>query len=382
MSATARPAAETPDVAGLAHVGTVSFLAGRITPVGAFWVSLAGGVALARIGSRVGARGGYGASLAVMTETVAVMGPARISGPVTQALSAPLLGAMAARGRGTAALLAACFAIRLAHYAVLTAFFIAVIVGGIDAYVDSYDRVVELTGGLLPSGATAALVLGLLSNLAGAVVFSAVQVAVYRRALADAAPVDGAAERIPSVVAAPARSARRLVALVWVVVAAWCVMLATPAWPVLAVVTAGVAAGTAAARGEGRRSMRLGAGLGVALALGALGPGVLGAVPFDDAARRAVRALLLVASAAVVQGIAGPDGVRRLAAGALHALRRAPGAREAAALAPGLRADRRVIPASLELVARVREAAPSPRALTAAVLTWVDDEARRGPGAR
>lgn len=375
---TTPPHPTPPSVEGLAHVGTVSFLAGRITPVGAFWVSLAGGIALARIGARTGARGGYGASLAVMTETVAVMGPARISGPVTQALSAPLLGSMHARGRGLSALLATCLAIRLTHYAVLTAFLLVVVVGGVDAYVDSYDRIVELTGGLLPSGTTAAVALALVSNLAAAVLFSAVQVVVYRRALAeeDDTPRSTAARG-----EAPAhRSRRPVVALVWAVVACWILMLALPTWPVLAAVAAAVVGGTVAAGRSRRRAMQVGAGLGLALALGALGPGILGAVPFDDAVRRAVRALLLVTSASLVQAIAGADGVRHLASGALYALRRVPTTREAAALAPVLRADRRVVPASLELVERVREAAPAPRTLAAAVVAWVDHESRLGPG--
>ena len=42
-------------------------------------------------------REGYGASLAA-PETVAIMGPARFGVPFTQAVSAPMLGAMEARG--------------------------------------------------------------------------------------------------------------------------------------------------------------------------------------------------------------------------------------------------------------------------------------------
>lgn len=364
-------------VEGLAHVGTVSFLAGRVAPVGAFWVSLAGGIALARIGARTGARGGYGAALAVMTETVAVMGPARISGPVTQALSAPLLGAMHARGRGRSALVAACLAIRTVHYAVLTAVFLAVVVGGIDAYVDSYDRAVELTGGVLPTGTAAALGLSVLSQLVGAVAFSLIQVSVYQRALAD----EDGIPRTAAVHGAPSarRSDRRVVVLAWAVAAAWVLMLAAPSWPVLATVAAATAGGSAAAGRSGRPALKLGAILGATLAVGAVGPGLLGAVELDEACRRAVRALLLVTSASLVQALVGPEGVRRLAAGALRTLRALPAVGEAAALAPGLRADRRVVPAARELVARAREASPSPRALSAAVIAWVDDEAHRGP---
>jgi len=285
---------------------------------------------------------------------------------------------MHARGRGAWALFATCLAIRLTHYAVLTAFFLLVVVGGVDAYVDSYDRIVELTGGLLPTGTAAALGLALASNLGGAVLFTAVQVVVYRSALAqeEGTPRTTAARGI-----APTHGSRRsVVALVWAVVACWCLMLALPTWPVLAAVGVAVLGGTVAAGRSRRRAMQVGAGLGLALALGALGPGLLGAVEFDDAARRAVRALLLVTSASLVQAVAGAEGVRRLASGALYALRRLPSTREAAALAPVLRADRRVVPASLELVERVREVAPSPAKLAAAVVAWVDDEARRGPG--
>ena len=45
-------------------------------------------------------RAGYAGSAAAVLETVAIMGPLRINNPLTQALSAPLLGAMQARGHG------------------------------------------------------------------------------------------------------------------------------------------------------------------------------------------------------------------------------------------------------------------------------------------
>ena len=80
--------------AGPAHVATVSFLASRAVPGGGFVVALAGGAALARVGARHGARTGFGASIAAMLETVAIMGPARFGVPLTQAVSAPLLGAI------------------------------------------------------------------------------------------------------------------------------------------------------------------------------------------------------------------------------------------------------------------------------------------------
>src|SRR4051794_18472456 len=157
MTADAR---ETPgdsgEHAGLAHVATASFLASRVAPSGGFAIALAGGVALARAAQTAGARVGYGASLAAMAQTVAVMGPARIGIPLTQALSAPMLGRLHARGTGVRSQFAACAAIRLVHELVGTAFYIWIILGGLDVYAGTYDA---LAGRLpfLGSGQTAAL---------------------------------------------------------------------------------------------------------------------------------------------------------------------------------------------------------------------------------
>src|SRR3954467_1000589 len=141
----------SPTSTGLAHVATVSFLAARAAPSLQFWIALAGGIALARTAALKGLRTGYGASGAAMLQTVAVMGPARVNGPLTQALTAPLLGALHRRGTSLPAQVAACFTIRLAHYTVLTAALVWIILGGVDAYVGSYDA---LTGwlGVLPEG--------------------------------------------------------------------------------------------------------------------------------------------------------------------------------------------------------------------------------------
>ena len=65
---------------GPAHVAVVSFLAARAAPSGGFWIALAGGVALARVAERRGARLGFGASIAAMLETVAIIGPAMSGG--------------------------------------------------------------------------------------------------------------------------------------------------------------------------------------------------------------------------------------------------------------------------------------------------------------
>ena len=85
------------------------------------------------------------------------MGPARVNGPLTQALTAPLLGALHRRGTRVPLQIVACFAIRLTHYVVLTAALVWIVLGGLDAYAGSYDT---LTGwlGILPEGERGALI--------------------------------------------------------------------------------------------------------------------------------------------------------------------------------------------------------------------------------
>src|SRR5215213_5510295 len=171
-----------PTTTGLAHVATVSFLAARAAPSAQFWIALAGGIALARAAALRGVRAGYGASAAAMLQTVAVMGPARVNGPLTQALTAPMLGALHRRGAGVPAQVAACFAIRLAHYVVITAALVWIVLGGLDAYAGSYDT---LTGwlGIFPEGERGALIVTAVLNVSLAIFYSVTQVIVYRWAL-------------------------------------------------------------------------------------------------------------------------------------------------------------------------------------------------------
>src|SRR5205085_11453075 len=145
-------------LAGLGHVATVSFLASRASPTAGFWIALAGGVALARAGAVRGARWGYGVSVGAMLETVAIMGPARFGVPLTQALTAPLLGVLNARGTSTLRQVLACAAIRIVQNALFVAFFIFVLAGGLDAYAASYDVVIRRVP-FLPQRTERALVL-------------------------------------------------------------------------------------------------------------------------------------------------------------------------------------------------------------------------------
>ena len=102
----------------LTHVATVTFLASRAAPSLQFFLALGGGMGLARVAHDDGGRRGYGAALAAMLQTVAVMGPARINAPITQAITAPAMGALQARGARPVTEWLACLALRLVHYAV------------------------------------------------------------------------------------------------------------------------------------------------------------------------------------------------------------------------------------------------------------------------
>src|SRR5918994_237806 len=171
----------TPAPAGPAHVAVVSFLAARAAPTGGFWIALAGGVALARLAERRGALLGFGASAAAMLETVAIIGPARLGIPLTQAATAPLLGRLEARGWRPLPQILACAAIRLLHNAATTAFFIWVVTGGLDAYAGTYDAISRRLG--IEVGTADALALTLLGLVAWAAFACTVQVLVYRRGL-------------------------------------------------------------------------------------------------------------------------------------------------------------------------------------------------------
>src|SRR4051812_4209384 len=184
------------EAAGLAHVATVSFLASRASPVAGFWIALSGGVALARAAQRDGARLGYGASLAATLQTIALIGPVRFNVPLTQALSAPLIGALEARETRVRWQVLACSAVRLAHLTIIGAFALFVLTGGLDVYTDTYESLTGWT--FLPQGQTAAIVLTVVALVFWTVFASTVQVPIYRRALVrwPTAPV-GEGERAP-----------------------------------------------------------------------------------------------------------------------------------------------------------------------------------------
>ena len=191
-----------------------------------------------------------------MLQTVAVMGPARINAPLTQAITAPMMGRLQARGARPLTEFLACLALRLVHYAVLLAAFIFVILGGLDEFTGSYET---LTGwlGIVPQGPAAALAVTAAGQLLWAIFFSTIQVAAYRRALGSWPPetrrpaAAGTAEPSDAVERGSGRFDPR--AIVLAALLATALLLASTSWPLLLGVTAWLVAGLAAVPARPRR---------------------------------------------------------------------------------------------------------------------------------
>jgi hypothetical protein len=377
--ASARPPSAPREAVGPAHVGVVSFLAARAAPTGGFWIALAGGVALARVAERRGARLGFGASAAAMLETVAIIGPARFGVPLTQALSAPILGRLHARGAGFWPRLAACALVRLLHNAATTAFFIWVIAGGLDAYAGTYDAIGRRVG--LEVGTADALALTAVSLLAWAAFASTVQVLVYRRGLREWGGGEISRQATEKSSTPPAssgaRSGRfdpRAVALSAAVTFA--LLLASTEWVFLAAVAAWLAAAWALSRPD-PEPLRAGLAFAAILAIGAFLFALGGGLGLDAALRRALRAALLVLAATWLRAAAGSAGLREVSRRALGRLRRIPSATEAASVLDGIASEGRLAEAARGLGARLSDAPKRPRELVDAVLQWVIRESSR-----
>ena len=376
---------------GPAHVAVVSFLAARAAPTGGFWIALAGGVALARVAQRLGARLGFGASAAAMLETVAIIGPARVGVPLTQAVSAPILGRLHARGVGFWPQLVACATVRLLHNAATTAFFIWVITGGLDAYAGTYDALGRRIG--IEVGTADALALTLAGLLAWAAFASTVQVLVYRRGLRAWEEPEllhrEEPEQLHREEPEPSRWQKNVAfsatnfchpgrfdprAVAGAALIAFVLLLLSTAWVVLSAVAAWLALAWLLARAE---SDPVPAGLVFAALLGttafvfALG----GGLGLDTALRRAARAALLVLVATWLRAAARASGLREVSRRVLGRLRRIPSAPEAAEVLDAIASEGRLAAAARSLAARLSKTPMRPVPLLDAVLAWVVREA-------
>lgn len=360
------------EVAGPAHVATVSFLASRAVPSGGFFVALAGGTALARVAQRRGGREGYGASVAAMLETVAIMGPARFSIPFTQAVTAPLLGRLEARSVSPVLQALACAMLRVLLNAIGVAFFIW-IVGGLETYAGSYDAIAERFGFNVTERATVYVTLAGLF-LWGAFA-STVQVFVYRRGLRGWPEPTGEAPEPP--VRSGSHDGRfdpRVVALAAAV--AFGLLVASTEWLVLGVVAGWVGAAWALSRPD-HSAVGTGLVLAAVLALGALVFTLTGGLGVDLALRRAARAGMLVLVATWLRAACGADGLREVFRRVLGRVRALPAAPEAARILDGIGSEGRLMAAGRSLADSVEGVRAHPIPFIDAVLGWVASEAAR-----
>jgi hypothetical protein len=370
---------------GLAHVATVSFLASRAAPSLQFFFALGGGIALARASMRSGARVGHGVSLAAMLQTVAVMGPARINAPLTQAITAPMMGRLQARGAPWWVEFLCCLALRLVHYAVLLAAFIYVILGGIDEFTASYGT---LTGwlGIVPQGPEAAVAVTAAGQVLWAMAFSGMQVAAYRRALGAWPEVEssGGGERqaLRGVGSAERGSARfdpRAIVLCALVASA--LLLASTSWPLLLAVSVWLVPAWFLSEPD-RDAVPLGLALAGLLAFAALTGGLLSGAGIELTLQRVLRAVLLVAVATWMRAAAGPGGLREVFRRVLRRLRWVPAIPEAIEILAGLDPGPRLVAAGRAAASRFADVNLRPVELCDTVTAWVAVEsAAYVPGA-
>jgi hypothetical protein len=367
---------------GPAHVATVSFLAARAAPTAGFWIALAGGVALARVAERRGPRQGFGASLAAMLETVAIMGPARLGVPFTQAVTAPLLGRLEARSVRALVQVLACGAVRLLHNTATTAFFIWVITGGLDAYAGTYDALGRRLG--VEIGTTDALAATGAGLLAWGAFASTVQVAVYRRGLrrwptdADDGPADAEDPREQAERPSRPRRSRpfdpRAIAVAAAV--AFTLLLVSTGWALLAASGVWLASAWLAARPD-NEAVPTGFVLAAILAAGAFTFTLGGGLGLDLALRRALRAALLVLVATWLRAAAGADGLREVFRRVLGRLGRLPSVAEAARVLDQIGSEGRLLAAGRSLLGALRSVPKRPLPILDAVLAWVVRESHR-----
>jgi hypothetical protein len=366
-------------------VAVVSFLAARAAPTGGFWIALAGGVALARVAQRRGARAGFGSSVAAMLETVAIIGPARFGIPFTQAVTAPLLGRLEARGWSLAPQILTCGVLRLIHNTATTAFFIWVITGGLDAYAGTYDALGRRLG--IDVGTADALALTAAGLLVWAIFASVIQVLVYRRGLRDwdqRAAVDAGSENLddddPPAASEPEPPAYRRGrfdprAVTVAAAVAFGLLLVSTEWLVLGAVSAWLALAWASATTD-REPVPVGLLFAAVLGLGALVFTLGGGLGLDLALRRALRAALIVLVATWLRAAAGAEGLREVFRRGLGRLRAIPSLPEAVTVLDGIAAEGRLVAAARTLADRLRGVALRPLPFLDAVLDWVVGEAQ------
>jgi hypothetical protein len=204
------------------------------------------------------------------------------------------------------------------------------------------------------------------------------QVLVYRRGLERWDELAAAAEPRPAALAGAAlapgrrRFDPRVVALAAAV--SFGLLLASTAWALLAAVAAWLAIAWVAARPD-REPLPAGLLFAALLAGGAFVFALGGGLGLDVAARRAIRAGLLVMTATWLRGAAGAEGLREVFRRVLGRLRRIPSAPEAAVVLDQISSEGRLAEAARALERQLRGVPKRLMPFVDAVLGWVVSEA-------
>jgi hypothetical protein len=161
------------------------------------------------------------------------------------------------------------------------------------------------------------------------------------------------------------------------------VLLATTAWAALGAVALALGVASVVTKPD-REPLRAGLVFAAVLGGGALAFGLGGGLGLDMAARRAVRAVLLVATATWLRGAAGAEGLREVSRRMLARLRRIPSAPEAAAVLDEMSSEGRLAESARALERELRDVRMRPLPVVDAVLRWVvvEAESPRYAGAR
>ena len=377
--------------AGFAHVAVLAFVAARTVPGFGFGVSLVGGTAIAHATERLGGRRGLAAGAAAAIESIAILGPARMSAPGGQLLTGPLIGHLAARGRSRALQVLSTALVRAAFNLLLTWAFIAIFAGGLDNYTGTYDATFGRIPGA-PDGEAAALGGTALALLIWAIGASWVQVYVFHRANErwsrgggidiDIAIDEAAHAAAPAIDEPPPPAVQRRFdprAVIAAAAAAFVLLLASTDPLLLGAVAGWLAIAWLAAPAE-REVVIPGLILAATLAVGAFVTNWVGGDGVAAGIEHAVRGALLVMTATWMRGAAGTDGFRAVAQRLLGRLARRRGSRSAVELSlalDSLSGDRRMGEAIRELIADLRTAEDDFMRMLDAAIDWVAAEASR-----
>jgi hypothetical protein len=218
------------------------------------------------------------------------------------------------------------------------------------------------------------LILTAVGLLAWAAFASTVQVIVYRRGIRSwkdhEVTEEGAAEERSAAEWQPRYDPR---AVAVAATLAFAVLLASTSWPVLGAVALWLAAAWACARAD-RAVVPTGLVFTALLGGGAFLFTLGGGLGLDMAARRGLRAALLVLVATWLRAAAGSHGLREVFRRVLGRLRAIPGMPEAVSVLDRIGSEGRLVAAGRSLVASVRAVPKRPVPILDAVLGWVSRE--------